>query len=547
MRANNLCIHPWRKLQLSALSTLLVLLSGCESIPKNLKELPLANSVTSAPLSPKADLPPPQERIWPDSAQDVLNQRARGFGLVNSPELERYLNGLYARIKTQARVTDWPGGIHILASDALQAYATGAGNIYVSLPWLTSAQSEDEIVAVLSHEFGHIYLHYHQLEGAVADADTAAGLLSMGVAIVNKTAEATGWTQVDSLVTAYTLGRGLVTTVYGRSQESAADTFGLNISLKLGYSYEHGMKAFLERMASWEEVNEQREKEKNEKILQYIRQQAKDNAAKQNPKATNALSQSLAQSSGELNGNLASGLQQIFFDINKASEKVRSDHPPIVERFDALALAVESSPELQVDQAPVNKPLKTVLQSKRTAELVANYAMAFKAISVPKDPAALEWARKSTTGVTATHAVPLFALYTVLNDQQAATNRKRIDAGQVLEANFSSEPDRAWITYQERSSKLKDVRQVAAAKKVMDLGLAYFQNAEEAWPQAIRFYGETQSWDEAKRLAQTCSKNFRRVSTRCTQAATSPVEVASAERKSKEKADQIAKKWFKTP
>jgi Zn-dependent protease with chaperone function len=543
MLANNLS----RKLRLVSMFALLTLLFGCESIPKNTKELTLSNATKSAPLSPKVDLSPPQERSWPDSTQDVLNQRARGFGLVNSPELERYLNGLYSHIKTQAGVPGWPGSVHILASDALQAYATGAGNIYMSLPWITSAQSEDEIVAVLSHEFGHVYLHYHQLEGAVADADTAAGLLSIGVAIAYKTAEATGWTQVDSLNTAYILGRGLVTTVYGRSQERAADAFALNISLKQGYSYEHGMKTFLERLASWEDVNEQREKDKNEKILQYIRQQAKDNATKQDPKTSNALSQSLSSASGELTGNLTAGLQQFIFDVNKASQKLRSDHPPIVERIDALALAMEPFPELQADQSPVSKNLNNVLQGKRTAELIANYALAFKVISAPKEPAAVDLARKSTTGVTATHAVPLFALYTALNEHPLVTNRKKVDTGQVLEANFLSEPDRAWITYQERSSKLKDVRQIPAAKKVMELGLAYFQNAEEAWPQAIHFYGEAQDWDEAKRMAQNCIKNFRRISARCTQAAASPVELATLERKEKEKADQLGKKWFKTP
>lgn len=57
--------------------------------------------------------------------------------------------------------------MHILVIDALSAYATGAGNIYLSLPWLDSVESDDELVALLSHEFGHISLHYHQLGGAV--------------------------------------------------------------------------------------------------------------------------------------------------------------------------------------------------------------------------------------------------------------------------------------------------------------------------------------------------------------------------------------------
>ena len=466
----------------------------------------------------------------------------------NAPDLQRYLNGVYARIKTQAGVADWPGGVHILASDALQAYATGARNIYISMPWLTSAQSEDELAALLSHEFGHIYLHYHELEGALQGADTVTSYLALGVGIARKTAQSTGWNEVDSLVTAYTLGRGLVTTLYNRSQESAADNFGLNISLKLGYSYEHCMKAFLERQASWEEDNEQREKGRNEQMLKTIRQQAMDNAVQQNPKAGhNAMSQSLAQSGGELSGNLGAALQQMAFDINKVTAKIRSDHPPIVERIDTLGVAVAPFPDILVNQEPVTKPLQKALQDKRTAAILVNYAMAFKVINVPKEPKSLELARRSATGPTATHAVPLFALYTVLNEQPAVAGRQKPNPGLVLEANFLSEPDRAWKTDQERSRRHQDGRQTAATKKVMDQGLCYFRNAEEAWPDAIRFYGEAQGWDEAKRMAQNCGENFQRVSARCTQAATSPSEQEAMDRKTKEKSDQITKKLFKTP
>ncbi len=547
MLANNVLWRPWRGVPVTSLTLALALLAGCESMPKNLASVPLLNQISAPKPHPTADLAPPSARTWPNLTQDVINQRARGFGLVNSPEMKRYLDGLYSRIKTQAGVADWPGGVHILATQALQAYATGAGNIYISLPWLTSVQSEDEIVALLSHEFGHVYLHYHQLEGAVADADTAAGFLAVGVAVANKTAQATGWTDVDSLNMAYQLGRGLLTTLYSRSQESAADDFGLNLSLKLGYAYEHGMKAFLERQASWEESNEQREKDQQAKMLQLLRQQATDNAARQSPKANNAVSQALVQSSGEISGNLNSALQQVAFDMSKVAEKFRSDHPPIVERIDALAVNLERFPDLQAEKPPVLKPLQNALQDKRTATLLSNYALAFKATESPKDPKALELARKATTGVTSTHAVPLFALYTVLNAQPVNTSRKKVDPGQVLEANFQSEPDRAWFIYHERSEKLKNTRQTVAAKKVMEQGLAYFQNAEEAWPQAIRFYGETQGWDEAKRMAQNCGKSFKRVSARCSQAAASPVELAEAERKNKEKADQIAKKLLKAP
>jgi Zn-dependent protease with chaperone function len=538
-------IGPMQLLQASAFALSLGLLAACETMPKAIAELPLIGKGASMP-SPVGPLAPPAARTWPNEATDVLNQRARGFGLVNAPDMQRYLNQLYARIKTQAGVPAWPGAVHILANDALNAYATGAGNIYISMPWLSSVESEDELVALLSHEFGHVYLHYHQLEGAVDDANTTAGVVSVGFAIVKKTGQATGWTQLGRLTTAYMLGRGLATTIYSRSQESAADNFGLNLSLKLGYSYEHGMKAFLERMATWEDKNAVREKEQQEQMIKAVRQQALDNAMKGGGRPPdNALTLSIAQGTGEISGGINSAMKQLGFELNKAAAKLRSDHPETTERIDALALAVEPFPDIQSGKDAVTAPLKRALQERRTAGIFKNYALAFKAINAPKDAASVEAARNAVTAPTATHAVPLFALYTVLNEQPAAAGKKMQDPGQLLEANFNAEPDRAWKTYQERSAKLKDARQAATAKKVLDAGLAYFQNAEEVWPDAIRFYGEAQGWDEAKRMAANCGKNFRRVSERCAQAASSPAELAEVERKSKVKAEQIVDNMLK--
>lgn len=545
MRANKDTLKRRQWLPASAMALTLLALTGCETIPKNLSDIPvIGKSIGGAQPNPVGDLAPPVARSWPNAAQDVLNQRARGFGLVNAPDLQRYLNGLYARIKKQAGVPEWPGSVHILANEALSAYATGAGNIYLALPWLNSVESEDELVALLSHEFGHIYLHYHQLEGAVEDANTAAGAVTLTVALVKKTGQATGWTQVDSLATAYMLGRGLATTLYGRSQESAADNFGLNLSLKLGYSYEHGMKAFLERLASWEERNEAREKARQEALLKAVRQQSMDQAMQARAKQpANPMSQALGQAAGEINGGINVAFQQLGFEFNKAAAKLQSNHPETTARIDALALAVEPYPQLQNDADPVTRPLKNALQDRQTAAILKNYALAFKAINAPGEPAAVEAARNAVNGPTATHAVPLYALYTVMSVQPAAG--RKTDPGLVLEANFQSEPDRAWKTYQERSIRLKNGQQTAAAKKILESGLAYFQNAEEVWPDAVRFYGETQGWDEAKKVAANCSRNFRRMSAQCAQAASSPAEIAEAERKSKQKADQIAEKIIK--
>ena len=547
MHANNSCFDSLRYWRCIPVAAIILVLSGCESIPKNLKDLPFVKQIAATAPKPTDPLAPPSERSWPNATNDVLNQRARGFGLVNAPEMLTYLNGLYGRIKIQAGVKAWPGSVYILANDSLQAYATGAGNLYVSMPWLTSVQSEDELVALLSHEFGHIYLHFHQLEGVVADADSASGLLALGVAVAKKTAQQTGWTEVDTLLTVYHLTRGLLTTTYSRSQEAAADHFGLNLSLKLGYSYEHGMKAFLERMASWEEKNDKAEKEQQAQIIQAARDRTINSVTNQSAKTNNVVSQALNQAQGEVLAGVGGTVQQFLFDLGRASEKIRSDHPPISERIDAMALAIASAPGLQLDKDSVTRSLQAARQEKRTAAIFGNYNLAFKAMKAPNDPESLISARQSASGITSAHAVPLYAVYTVMNARQLVTKKQERDLGKFFELNFNSEADRSWKIYQERSSRLKNEGQTAAAKRVMDQGINYFKNAEEAWPDAIKFYGESQGWDEAKRMATACGENFRRVSSRCSQAATSPAEFLEIERLNKIKSDQISKKLLKTP
>lgn len=109
--------------------------------------------------------------------------------------------------------------------------------------------------------------------------------------------------------------------------------------------------------------------------------------------------------------------------------------------------------------------------------------------------------------------------------------RRVVNPGLIFEANFRSEQDGAWKLYTVRALGLKVSSGTPAAKNVMELGLAYFGKAEDAWPNVIRFYGETQGWDEAKRRAVECGKFFRYAAARCNGAAISPSEQAEADRR----------------
>lgn len=545
MRASKPACKPLRLLL--AASLCVGALTACQSVPQTLAGIPLVGEIVAPPLAPTADLPPPAERIWPDSAQDVLNQRARGYGLAHMPELQQYLDDLLSRIKTRAGVPAWPGKVYILATPALEAYATAAGNIYLSPSWVSEAQSEDELVALLSHEFGHAYLHYHQLEGAVQDSDQVAQYAALGVALAKKTGQATGWNQVDSLMTAYTMGRALTTAAWGRGQESAADAFGLNLSLKLGYSYEHGMKVFLERLASWEESNAERQAAIKVQLLEQVRQDASQQALKKQGSAPdNQLGIAMAQPLADLNAGIAGALFQGADAAKSIIDATTSTHPKILARLDAVAKAAESLPDDIANRDATTDALLRAQRDKRTATLFKHYQLAAQAMSDPAAPDALKLARQAASGPSARHALPLLALYRSQQAEPATGKRRKDDAAaNLLDANLKSDMDRAWVVYVERSTQLEASGQRKVATRVMDEGLSYFDQASDVWPQAIEFYGQTAGWDQAKKMAQTCNERFKSMAAACTNAAATPQERAENTRKSEEKGEQLVNKLLK--
>lgn len=541
--------HPALRRLAGALCLLLVGagLSACKTMPEAINKVPFMASLTQKELGPLDPLPAPSQRAWPNAQQDVINQRARGSGLINAPEARKYLNTLYVRIKAAAGVPDWPGEVHITAQSTLQAYATAAGNIYINLPWLTSVESEDELVSLLAHEFGHVYLHYHQLEGAIDAADTTADLLTLGVALATQSAQAAGWSQVDTLKVSYDLGKTLATALYGQSEEVAADRVALNLTHKMGYSYEHGPKAFLERLSTWEEKSDGMAAEKQKALLAALREKTLAESARRNPRTNNELGNAMEGARAELQAGINVGGTQMMSDLVKAFGTLTSSHPDTVKRQDTLARLADAAPELQTDKAAVTAPLKAMQSERRTAQILKNYALAYQALESPDSPQALAWARQATAAPTNTHLVPLLALFTVANDQPTPVRGLPRDLTQLFEANINSTDDRAWYAYTERSTRLKQRGQRADATRVVERGMAHFAQAEDILPFAVKHYGETEGWAKAKERAQDCGRRFPGMAKRCNVAALSPSETAAVKQQEQLKAGQLVDKVIKKP
>ena len=350
------------------------LLTGCESLPvkgKTLSELTgLGGGIKVGQLPPV-----PAARQWPDVRQDVRDQRAQGYGLVQLPEMQAYLNALLAKIKQAAGVPQWPGAVYVTATSELDAYCTGAGNIYLSLAWLESMESEDEVVALLSHEFGHVYLNAHKLGAVVTTADQAAKWAAIALALAKKTGDATGWTAVDSLMLSYEAGKNTFAPAWGRGEEEDADKFGATLSLQLNYSFSKGFKAFLERQATWEAQNAERQEAEKIRLVAQLKKDVQDELRKQGAKAQGAplpvQDFQIALSAGLIDATqgLGDGLKDIV-------RKIQRIHPDTEARLTSLAEQVLPLMEGKTRPAATVLPWQRARSQPRTATVLKNYQRA---------------------------------------------------------------------------------------------------------------------------------------------------------------------------
>ncbi len=101
--------------------------------------------------------------------------------VMNESDLKQYLQSIGARIVAAAKEldaqhygpkshfkedADWMFSnemeFHIVNSETLNAFTTGGKHMYVYLKLLETCRTEDELAAVMAHEYGHVYARHVQ-------------------------------------------------------------------------------------------------------------------------------------------------------------------------------------------------------------------------------------------------------------------------------------------------------------------------------------------------------------------------------------------------
>jgi predicted Zn-dependent protease len=186
-----------------------------------------------------------------DQAQDVHHELEPA--VVDDQELAQYLRDVGARIVDSARElhqkkygpkshfkedADWMFSnemeFHFVASETLNAFTTGGEHMYIYTKLLQTCRTEDELTAVMAHEYGHIYARHVQ-KGMDRQYMTIGGALlagGAGYAVGGKKhgLEYAGYAATLAYAGGTFLGMG-----YTRDDEAEADELGFDFYVRAGW------------------------------------------------------------------------------------------------------------------------------------------------------------------------------------------------------------------------------------------------------------------------------------------------------------------------
>ncbi|WP_115576617.1 M48 family metalloprotease [Xanthomonas campestris] len=232
--------------------------------------LPLATALT---LAVAMGVAPAQENRLPDigsSAGELLTPaRQAEYGKMMLAELRNYdyvlddplvtdwLQTMGTRLGANSDQPQQPFTFFMLRDRQINAFATLGGYIAVNAGLVLTAEREDEVAAVLSHEIAHV-TQQHVLRGVErAQRDQIPILLGMLAAVV-AAQQAGGNSSGDATMATITSAMGLMQQRqidYTRSNESEADRLGIRTLVRSGYDVD-AMAGFFERMSVAMRANE---------------------------------------------------------------------------------------------------------------------------------------------------------------------------------------------------------------------------------------------------------------------------------------------------
>jgi beta-barrel assembly-enhancing protease len=175
----------------------------------------------------------------------ITQDQEIALGLQAAPEMEAQFGGLepnadyqtiiqyvgnYIIANSKAAQSGYPFEFHVLADpQTVNAFALPGGEVYITRALVDKLKSEGEVASVLSHEIMHV-LARHGAE-QIAQSQLADGLTG---ALVLATYDPNDPNSMRTAQVAMVITQ-LVQMKFSREDETAADTFGVDLMSQAGY------------------------------------------------------------------------------------------------------------------------------------------------------------------------------------------------------------------------------------------------------------------------------------------------------------------------
>jgi predicted Zn-dependent protease len=168
--------------------------------------------------------------------------------VIHDPQLDSYMQRLGQRIIAGARAAEpeargkeenaWLFSknmqFHLVNSKTLNAFTTGGEHMYIYNQLFQQAKSEDELVAVMAHEYAHVYGRHVQSgmnrQYAILGAAAAAGAAGYGIGGSEKGGQYAGMGAGVAMLAGQFVGMG-----YTRRDEAEADELGFEFYTRAGW------------------------------------------------------------------------------------------------------------------------------------------------------------------------------------------------------------------------------------------------------------------------------------------------------------------------
>ena len=188
----------------------------------------------------------------------MMLRELRNYGyLIDDPLLDDWLQTMGTRLGSNSAQPRQAFTFFMLQDRQINAFATLGGYIGVNAGLVLTAQREDEVAAVLSHEISHVTQQHVLRAAEKAQRDQIPILLGMLAAVI-AAQQAGGNSSGDATMAAITSGMGLMQQLqidFTRANESEADRIGIRTLARSGYDVD-AMAGFFERMSAAMRGNE---------------------------------------------------------------------------------------------------------------------------------------------------------------------------------------------------------------------------------------------------------------------------------------------------